>query len=299
MNSVDYLLEKKFSLHTTDEKIKIITLGRPMPDLKLIQVIKKKTRQFTRSYTNDTYTKYNNGLCGCDKRNAVFCFPCLLFGGEMAWTKTGMTDLNHLNDRMKKHDLTVKHMNNTLNLATLGKTNVLSMLDSSYRRGIYLYILFLLLAGRLKTYFFYLGIELHNEKVSNNRYILNVIINCIRFCGTFELALRGHDEKDTSLNPGIFRGLISFSAELDSTLKVHLEKATVFKGTSKTIQNELLKCMINICQQEISVEIKKADYLAITADETTDVSAIFQMIIVCRYIVNDKVVERFWGFLKP
>jgi len=56
--------------------------------------------------------------------------------------------------------------------------------------------------------------------------------------------LRGHDEKDTSLNSGIYRGLISFSAELDNALKVHLEKATIFKGTSKTIQNELLKCML-------------------------------------------------------
>lgn len=51
-----------------------------------------------------------------------------------------MRDLNHLNERMKKHDLTVKHMNNTLNLATLGKTNILSMLDSGYRRGIYFII---------------------------------------------------------------------------------------------------------------------------------------------------------------
>lgn len=39
--------------------------------------------------------------------------------------------------------------------------------------------------------------------------------------------------------------------------------------------------------------------MAATADETTDISAIFQMVIVYRYIVNDKVVERFWGFLKP
>jgi hypothetical protein len=154
MNSVDYLLEKKFSLHTIDEKIKIKTLGRPITDFKLIQVIKKKTRHFTRSFTIDTYTKYNNWLCGCDKRNAVFCFPCLLFDGEMVWTKKGISDLNHLNDRMKKDDLTVKHMNNTLNLATLGKTNVLSMLDSNYRRGIYLCTLFILLFGRLKMYFF-------------------------------------------------------------------------------------------------------------------------------------------------
>jgi hypothetical protein len=125
-----------------------------MPDLKLIQIIIKKTHQFTRSFTIDTYTKYDNWLYGCDKRNAVFCFPCLLFGGEMVRTKTGMTDLNHLNDRMKKHNLTVKLMNNTLNLVTLGKTNVLSMFDSNYRRGTYLYTLFILLFRRLKMYFF-------------------------------------------------------------------------------------------------------------------------------------------------
>lgn len=74
----------------------------------------------------------------------------------------------------------------------------------------------------------FLGIELHNEKVTNNRYILNVIINCIRFCSAFELALRGHDESETSPNSGIFQGLESFSTELDNALKSHLENATVY-----------------------------------------------------------------------
>jgi len=78
-----------------------------------------------------------------------------------------------------------------------------------------------------------------------------------------------------------------------------LENATVFKGTSKTIQNELLKCMLVVCQKEISLEIKKADYLAITADETTDISAVFQMVIFYRYFVNNKPVEIFWVFLNP
>lgn len=41
INSFEYFLEKKFSLHTCDKKIKMKTLGRPMSDLKLIQVIKK------------------------------------------------------------------------------------------------------------------------------------------------------------------------------------------------------------------------------------------------------------------
>ena len=57
----------------------------------------------------------------------------------------------------------------------------------------------------------------------------SIIINCIRFCGVFELALKGHDESKESNNSGIFRGLIDFSAELDTVSKNHLETSTVFR----------------------------------------------------------------------
>lgn len=90
---------------------------------------------------------------------------------------------------------------------------------------------------------------------------MNVIINCIRFCGAFKLALRGHDESETSLNPGIFQGLESFSAKLNNALKSHLENATVFKGTSKTIHNELIKCMLDVFQKEISLKIKRGQII--------------------------------------
>lgn len=143
------------------------------------------------------------------------------------------------------------------------------------------------------------AVEEHNQKVAQNRYVLNIIINCIRFCGAFELALRGHDESDTSNNPGIFRGLINFSSELDSVLKNHLENATVFKGTSKTIQNEILECILEVCREEISKEIKDSPFLSIIADETGDVNNKYQMVIVYRYLVNFKPVERYWGFVIP
>lgn len=45
----------------------------------------------------------------------------------MLLTKFGMTNLNHLTERMKKRDVTVKHINNTFHLIILGKTK---MLDS-------------------------------------------------------------------------------------------------------------------------------------------------------------------------
>lgn len=77
---------------------------------------------------------------------------------------------------------------------------------------------------------FRLNIQKYNEQVKENRYILSKIIDCIRFCGVFELALRGYDETADSVNSGVFKGLINFFVELDYALKTHLEKATVFKS---------------------------------------------------------------------
>ena len=82
--------------------------------------------------------------------------------------------------------------------------------------------------------------------MDNNRHILSKLIDCIKFCGAFELALRGHDESGSSENPGVFLGLVDLVASLDSAMRDHLDTATVFKGTSNRIQNELLDCMLDV-----------------------------------------------------
>nr|CAI5853545.1 unnamed protein product [Callosobruchus analis] len=64
---------------------------------------------------------------------------------------------------------------------------------------------------------------------------------CIEFCGAFELALPAHDETSTSDNPGIYVGLVNFTAEIHALLAIHMKGSQVFKGISKTIQNELLE----------------------------------------------------------
>nr|CAI5841478.1 unnamed protein product [Callosobruchus analis] len=64
---------------------------------------------------------------------------------------------------------------------------------------------------------------------------------CIQCFGAFELALRAHDETSTSDNPGIYVGLVNFTAEIDALLAIHMKGSQVFKGISKTIQYELLK----------------------------------------------------------
>ncbi|XP_071371303.1 zinc finger MYM-type protein 1-like [Centroberyx affinis] len=167
-------------------------------------------------------------------------------------------------------------MENTVKLAMLGRVNIATQLDEGHR----------------------IGVRKHNEEVDKNRHILSKIIDCVKFCGAFELALRGHNETESSDNPGVFRGLVDLVASLDSVLDEHLKTATVFKGTSKTVQNELLDCMLSVLKDYILEEVKNADYLAIQADETTDISTHCQLVLVLRYIdIHNDVQERFFEFI--
>ncbi|CAH1971805.1 unnamed protein product [Acanthoscelides obtectus] len=194
---------------------------------------------------------------------------------EKTWTRTGFKDLKHINQKISKHENSARHMICSTELALLGTASIAAQLDSAYRQNI------------IK----------HNEQVDKNRYLLKRIINCIKFCGKLELALRGHDESEDSENSGIFRELINFTSELDTILKEHLKSATLFKGTSKTVQNEILDSMLEVCQQEIRQQINAAEFLAIQCDETTDISHHCQMVMIFRYLHEGEIQERFWRFL--
>jgi hypothetical protein len=126
-------------------------------------------------------------------------------------------NLKHLGQKVKKHAISQKHLSYSVEFRILGNTDLRNQLSGVYR----------------------LEIQKHNEKVKQNRYILRKLIDAIKFCGAFELALRGHDEGVESNNPGIFRGLINFIAEVIDILKLHIDqsKNTVFTGTDMDIDS--------------------------------------------------------------
>ncbi|KAM3842976.1 zinc finger MYM-type protein 1-like [Diretmus argenteus] len=167
-------------------------------------------------------------------------------------------------------------MDSTVKLSFFGRLSIAEQLDEGYR----------------------IGIRRHNEEVTKNRHILSRIIDFVKFCGAFELALRGHDESESSDNPGIFRGLVNFVASLDGVLKEHLENATVFKGTSKTVQNELLDSMLSAVRDHIIKEAQSSGFVSIQADETTDIATQAQLVLVLRYIDGkNNIQERFFEFI--
>lgn len=68
----------------------------------------------------------------------------------------------------------VTHTQTLLKITLFGTVNIAEQFDNIYRRNI----------------------TLHNVKVRNNRYVFNILINCIKFCGVFELVLWDYDESE-------------------------------------------------------------------------------------------------------
>ena len=275
-NTVAYLKGIRFLQLTLAEKLTIKEKGRHCPDVVIKSSASSKGKRYSRKFNRDLYEKHN-WLTGCSDTNALYCFPCLLYGGESVWTNVGFKDLNHLQRNIKMHESSAKHINNVVDLSYLGTANILTQLNTGQE----------------------IAIARHNERVIKNRNTLSKLIDIIKFCGMFELPLRGHDESVSSTNPGVFRGLVDLVSQFDSALKSHLESNSLFKGISKTVQNEILNSMFEVCREEIQNEIKSSEFLAVMTDETTDISEKSQVVITFRYVKKDKPVERFWGFFNP
>jgi len=60
-----------------------------------------------------------------------------------------------------------------------------------------------------------------------------------------------------------------------------------------------LESILNVCKTKIVNKVQNAEYLAVMSDETTDVFDKIQMVIILRYELKGKAVERFWGFFNP
>ncbi|XP_054289677.1 zinc finger MYM-type protein 1-like [Macrosteles quadrilineatus] len=278
-NEVSLIINE--GIKNIDHRISLKKLGPPRPFMNInqIQNSSKNKNSFTRKFSPHMYN-HADWLCGCSIKNSFFCYTCLVMGvQDRAWTVDGISDLKHLLEKVKKHKTSEKHINASIEYAVLGKVDIRCQLDNAYR----------------------LKIQKQNEDVSKNRYILSKLIDAIKFCGAFELALRGHDERENSKNPGIFRGLVNLMAELDVTLQQHINQTNnrVFLGLSKTIQNELLDSIYYVCLQMIRDELTQTDYVAIEADETTDCATLSQLVFVIRYELNGTIHERFITFIRP
>jgi len=112
-----------------------------------------------------------------------------------------------------------------------------------------------------------------------------------------KIPFRGHDESETSRNRGNYIELAYFLAEFDEKMQTHLESATVFKGLSPDIENDLIHSVGSVILAQIKTEIQKCMYVSVLLDETSDFSCYSQLSTVIRYVnSNGAVCESFIRF---
>ncbi|XP_065224105.1 zinc finger MYM-type protein 1-like [Planococcus citri] len=272
---IDSLFTRTFGSRNFSEKLEIIKTGRPTPNLNLKTEVKDGQRRYFRSFRSEWYTEVV-WLCGCSHIQKLFCWPCFLFSTKVddPFVRSGVTDMGNYQNLKARHDKSVAHVQSMVDLVKFGKSRVDIGISKPYHDEI----------------------AKHNKEVTENRYILKCLIDVTCHLAQQEIAFRGHDEKADSQNKGNYVELLNLLALRDDKLAHHLENSTVFTGTSKTIQNELIECISKVVVDEIKSEIRQAKFVSIMLDESVDISKKSQLSITVRYIPESdehQVVERF------
>ena len=273
------LLQRPFSSRNTREQKEIGRMDRPMPN---VLIIKTRARIFQQSW----FTR-KDWLCASIVMKSLFCWPCLLFcpGKSSTWTHTGYVNMHHFSCDCQKHEKAKSHMEAYKMWKTFDKDESVDVLLSRARKE---------------------AVERYNEEVRKNREMLKNITEAVLYLSKQEMAFRGHDESNTSLNQGNYRELLKSYGKLDSVFDRRIrgqhqaaerpDSGGVFTGVSADVQNDLIECIDAVIQDQIDKEIGECEFFTIQCDETSDVSTKEQLSVIIRLDRKGEIVERFLKF---
>ncbi|CAI6366510.1 unnamed protein product [Macrosiphum euphorbiae] len=258
--------QRKYSVDLGD-----IDSGPKQPKLQIFPLTKfgPQNRSFNaKHYSEFEWLEYSVS------RDAVFCFNCIHFAKNVKTDNlitTGYNNWRKLNEKLLKHSKTVQHLTSTVQY-------------NSYKSS--------KLTGTIVTQ---LSTAKKNEILKNRQY-MKVLINITLFCAKQGLALRGHDEKSSTVsNTGNFKELCTLFAMNDKEFSDFFNRKINY--TSWIIQNSILEVCSNMTINTIISEIKYCGMYSIMCDEARSYKT-EQLSICVRYIIPNSynVCERFIGF---
>lgn len=169
-----YVKQRSFSTLSLEEKLHLKN-SQKRPELNITQKDGKTIRKFQKSwYESFTW------LTGSVNTNALYCFPCSLFGGEEPWAKAGVNVVKNFVQKANKHASSKKHISCNEFFCMLGKVRIDHALVEAQKKNA----------------------QQHNENVRKNRHIVGRLIDVVCFLARQELAFRGHHEAADSKNKG-------------------------------------------------------------------------------------------------
>lgn len=196
----------------------------------------------------------------------MYCAPCYLFSGKdenskyKSFAAVAVSDPSNLGKMLDTHAKTEVHMSSCekaehfIDVMTGKKQGILCRLSSSY-----------------------------SAIIEKNRQILLGIVDTIILCGKQNIALRGHEEKDSN-----FIALLQYQAKHNSVLRDHLLNGDPrSKYTSPEIQNEIIDICGGMIREEIVTACNGSKFFGFIADEATDAATMEQMALCLRYFDTD------------
>ena len=139
------------------------------------------------------------------------------------------------------------------------------------------------------------------ELYDRNCKRIDAIIDCVLLCGKQNIALRGHDDANSSqsANKGNFKALLEFRAIGDQVLQKHLTAgAKNAQYTSADTQNEIILICKSLILQKIAKDVEESEIFSIICDECTDTANHEQLSLSVRYVARERVYESFVGFFE-
>jgi len=216
-------------------------------------------------------------LCFSVSKKALFCIPCLLFGGRSSkFGSDGYTDWNNVNSGLNHHENSDEHMKCLTAFSIRSRT-----------------------VGRIDSE---LQCQIQSEK-NYWRSVLQRVLAFIKKLTSRGLALRGKDEKFGSRTNGNFMMSLELIAEFDPFLSKHIATyGNPGNGRtsylSSTICDEFIHLLASKVTKTIIHEIKSSKYFSIVVDSTSDIGHIDQLSFIIRYVrQSGQPVERFLKFL--
>ncbi|KAL4705509.1 hypothetical protein ACJJTC_011451 [Scirpophaga incertulas] len=171
------------------------------------------------------------------KRDAIFCFPCILFGSSstkqimpaLADAQKGFNDWRHLSPRIPEHENSTFHRENCIKWKMLEqKIKRKTTIDASLQKAI-------------------------DQETNKWRHILKVCTNILLFCAENNLPLRGSHERIGESGSGVFLSAVDMISKFDPELRAHIE--SLHKGNisyfTPYIQNELIDILASEVKKQI------------------------------------------------
>lgn len=214
-----------------------------------------------------------NWLTYSPSLDKVFCFSCILFGSSsskhISFVKNGTNNWKNIHQTLKTHELNEEHLKSEI---------ARSIFISSTQR---------------------IDIDIartHNTVISQNREVVQVLINVVYYLAKHNLALRGKDEKLKNahkVNLGNFLDLVFLLSNYHPFLNRFLLDNVTSDGSgnktkkltflSNKSQNLMLNLTAEVIRERILNELRDAKFFSVIIDTTTDLSKKDQFSFVVRY----------------